>query len=438
VSAAGFSYILTATPFPSTFTVKGLPPGLKLNGRTGEISGRPTKAGLYQLRIRAINAAGISEETTAQMIIQPIETGALGTFIGSVEPNAVVNTRLGGRVDLITTVSGGYTLKLTHAGKPVTFKGVLEVPSDRIPRIRAANAKLGLNVNLSLDHATETLTGELTFSGATAAISGWKNPWNAKTNPASKQAGYYTLGLDLAASATDPLLPQGSGFASFTIGLDGRTTVKGKTADGTSFTTPGFVGSSGQLLIYKPLYKKAAGVVLGNLQLALDFFSNFEDNKISGTGHWERPALPGRLYPSGFTDVPLDIAGQLLSSSTAAGSKVLGLPAQSGDHNLLFTDGGLGAQDPSAVFTYPSTLKAIVVPNSSKTKLSINAASGAVTGSFTLDDSGVKRNVLYQGMIIRNSTTPNLLARGYFLLPQLLPNPRTSLQLSGKLKIEAP
>ena len=438
VSAAGFSYTLTATPFPSTFTVKGLPPGLKLNGRTGEISGRPTTAGIYQLRIRAINAAGISEEVTAQMIIQPIETGALGVFVGSVEPNAVVNAGLGGRLDLMTSVNGSYTLKLNHAGKPVTFKGVMEVPSDRIPRIRAVNTKLGLDVDLSLDHETETMMGMLTVAGTTAAISGWKNPWNAKTNPASKQAGYYTVGLDLAASATDPELPQGSGFASFTIGLDGRATIKGRTADGTSFATPGFVGSAGQLLVYQPLYKKKAGVIMCNLQLALDFFSNFIDNKINGTGHWERPAIPGRLYPNGFTDVSLEINGQLLSSSTAAGNKVLGLPSHSGDHNLVFTDGGLGAQDPSATFTYPSTLKPLVATNSSLTKLSINAATGAVTGSFTLDDAGVKRKVTYQGLIIRNSTSPRLLARGYFLLPQLLPNLRSSLQLSGKVAIESP
>ena len=60
---AAFSYAITASNSPTSFTAAGLPAGLSLNKTTGAISGKPTKAGTYSASLSAANIGGAGTQT---------------------------------------------------------------------------------------------------------------------------------------------------------------------------------------------------------------------------------------------------------------------------------------------------------------------------------------------------------------------------------------
>jgi uncharacterized repeat protein (TIGR03803 family) len=70
-AAAGqpFSYQITATNLPNSFSAAGLPAGLFINASTGVISGVPTISGTFAVTISAANSYGTDTETLAIVII---------------------------------------------------------------------------------------------------------------------------------------------------------------------------------------------------------------------------------------------------------------------------------------------------------------------------------------------------------------------------------
>lgn len=58
-----FSYFITGTNSPTSYSASGLPAGLTVNTATGQISGTPTSAGTSNASISATNAAGTGSAT---------------------------------------------------------------------------------------------------------------------------------------------------------------------------------------------------------------------------------------------------------------------------------------------------------------------------------------------------------------------------------------
>jgi hypothetical protein len=74
-----FSYTITATGNPTSYTATGLPPGLKLetpppSSDLGLIDGTPTTAGTYNVTITATNGAGLCSTGSATLVITIIDT----------------------------------------------------------------------------------------------------------------------------------------------------------------------------------------------------------------------------------------------------------------------------------------------------------------------------------------------------------------------------
>ena len=448
MSDGSYSYVLSAANFPATFSVSGLPKGLTWNKTTGVISGRPAASGTFVLRASATNAAGTSTTVSAPLVVQALPQGTVGTFIGWIDREASVNDDLGGRLDLTTTSTGSFTVKVTQQGKSYSATGMMDTSYGNDPQVNVSLPKPGfpdLQLALTIEGGTNSLIGTLGSGGLAAAVEGWRKVNDNQNSPASESVGYYAFALNLdLPDIGDPALPQGVGYSTVTIGLDGGVTLAGKTGDGQAIATSGFLGMDGQVLLYQSLYSHT-GSLFGQLILTLDNNLSFTGNSISGSPTWMRPTSTSRTYGDGFGPITLDVFGKYLAPASK-GYVILGLPPVSAATKLLFTEGGvsLSAINPNInAFTYTDQNKVLLPTagsplNLGKATLSLNSASGLMSGKFTLVDGSLTRTVSYQGCVVRPDSGAAK-AVSYFLLPQVPVHPETintSPILSGKVVIE--
>lgn len=428
VGTVGMSYnhTLGAINYPKAFSVGGLPAGLKLNAATGTITGRPNASGVFAIQVRATNTGGTSAVVTLPLVIKPVPTGLVGTFSGWIDRNAASNTTLGSRWSVTTTGKGTYSAKLTTGATTKSATGFL---SGSAPHVSIA--MIGQTLDLTINEQTRLVGG--THGGA--IVHGWRSVWNSATNPAQHYVGGYSVALSLGDPDDDGVIaiPQGTGFASFTIGATGSLTVAGKVADGQSFSSAASLGPNGEIAIIAPLYKNQ-GSLLGEMAVNADASGFFPGNTVNGSLTWQKPATNGKIYPEAFGPVQLDVDGAFLTNSFKSGI-VLGLPATSAV-DLLFSDGGLDASatDPDSLgIPFNDAFRFVPPITPVKHSLSVNKTTGNVTGSFTLTETAppLTRKVSFQAQIVRTADG-NTKALGYFLLPQT----DASTVLSGGVKLE--
>lgn len=411
---APYNKAITARNYPTSYSITGLPPGLSYVVGTGVISGRPRSRGTFQVKIRGANKAGVSTTVTAPLTVLPLDGNLVGSFTGLMERNASANQGLGSRLSLTTTTTGAYTVRVTTGS---TARAVTGFMDSTLPQIRTQVA--GSLLTLSLDSESHLVVG----SHGPASLTGWRQGWHALSKPATSRAGYYTFGLSLADARDDGVLtvPQGTGYAAFTLTTGGTLTIVGRTADGQGITCAGFMGPGGELLLHAPLYQNL-GSITG--LLALQSGATSADNEVSGPLTWSKPRNVSRAYGAGFALLNLDAYGRWLAPRSF-GFTALGLPA-AGPVSLWFTDAGLdlASRDPDvSALSWTDTFK-VVMPkagteaNPAGATLSINKASGAITGAFNLLDDRVSRRVVFNGLVIRGRDA-TLKAAGCFLLPQL-------------------
>jgi hypothetical protein len=423
---APFLQKLSAQNYPKTFSVTGLPKGLKLNPASGEISGIPDVSGLFILQIRASNSAGSSTLLKAPLTIRALPKNIVGSFGGILQRSPALNQNLGGMFSLSVTSSGFYTFKLSSALNSVSKSNAASAftATGRLapsaPHIAISLA--GQPLSLSINPASGAISGSL---GA-ASLSGWRAAWNATSNPAENLVGYYSFAIDL----NDPLddgkteIPQGSGFATASVSNSGAMTLVGKTADGEPVTSSPLLGANGEFWLYSPLYKNL-GTLQGSLTLTEDPAGLFSGNSIAGLLTWSKPTTTSRAYAA-FDPLNLKAEGAYLAPASK-GNPALGLP-DTGSVSLRFTDGGLADSDtdPDMNFTYTDEDK-VVMPvgtlnNPGQVALSLNPSSGALSGTFTLLETTpapfTRSKVPFQAQVVR-LTNGQVKAAGFFLLPQV-------------------
>jgi len=144
-------------------------------------------------------AATATKDFTIAIVTPSVPNGALGTFIGLIDRQSTVNGNLGGRIDLSTSITGGF-LRKSHPGRESAFvqRKAQHLGTGSQISVLVANGILpSFALALSFDGTTNTFNGTLGTSGTSAPVNGWRRIWNKKTNPATTRAGYYTFGLDL-------------------------------------------------------------------------------------------------------------------------------------------------------------------------------------------------------------------------------------------------
>ena len=134
-----FSYQITATNDPSSYTVTGLPPGLNVDQFSGFISGVPTSDGPFDLALTAYNSGG-NGKATLKLTILPV-------------PPVVTSSRTaGGQVGI------PFTYQITADNAPTSFD--------------ASNLPPGLAVDAASGIISGTPTKAGTFASTMSAING--------------------------------------------------------------------------------------------------------------------------------------------------------------------------------------------------------------------------------------------------------------------------
>lgn len=435
---------------PSKFVATGLPRGLKINPLTGEIFGAPTVDGTFNVKVTASNPSGTGVSVTSPMVIQKIPEGAVGTFLGLLGRSAL-NDDLGGRLELTTTKGGTYSGKLLLGAISLPFSGgKLNIGMGRndpnVVLIKRPRPKSPLQLTWTVDPDNNVITGGLVEdtadAGSNCAVTeGWRRVWTT-TMLADAFVGQYNFTLEnLGYAPGDLTQPGGIGYGSFKIASakTGTLTITGRLADDTAFTMNTFVGPTGQVGLYVPLYT-AKGSVFGKTVVAsLGVAPQYADSSVNGTFSWLKKPQPlkVRAYTDGFGPIDLTAAG-LKYVQPPPTANVLSTSVFTAD--LQFVADGLSAAalNPNAT-AFPLSLKnvATLTGHPAKTSLKIVASTGLFSGSFTLVDYTpvkVTRVVPYKGIIIRNSAGVGMGA-GYSVVPQLSPSPPPSY--SGSVELGA-
>ncbi|MDF2442501.1 MAG: hypothetical protein JWR01_704 [Subtercola sp.] len=103
-----YSYQLTANVSPATFSVGGLPAGLRFDSSTARITGRPTAAGSFTVRLEAFGAM-VSDTSSVRYDDLVVEAA-------TIVPAAITSPPFGA-----ATVGSPYLFQLTSNVSPVTY-----------------------------------------------------------------------------------------------------------------------------------------------------------------------------------------------------------------------------------------------------------------------------------------------------------------------------
>jgi hypothetical protein len=449
---------------PQRWRITGLPPGMTYDPATGTISGRATKPGVYLVKAVASNVAGSAPTLQFLIAVEAFPAGSIGQFVGQIAAGTAATDDLGGRMELSTTSTGGFTGSVWIHGVRYPISGSLNTdPLANAAAAPSAKSRATVNINrgatlpmmqlsIVLDPATNGLSGTLgpVIPPATTptvasqvAITGWRNVWNSQ-NLASTRTGRKHIRLAIPeASLNDPAVPQGDGFASLTISPTGGTTFSGRLADGSLISFSSVLGPTGQVQLFQLPYG-INGSLLGVLAVAEN------TGIVTGTARWYKrdlgPASSETNYKEGFGPLDLAATGRAYTAPVT-GSIVVGFPNLADNARLTLSPLRLAAsgtelEDSASSIFRINVDHSVSLPPAAATitfsELRISPSAGTFTGKVSLTDSleNVTREASFSGMFIPNGTAGQTgFGHGYLLLPHL-PGTAADGQLSARVFIE--
>ena len=426
---------------PTSYFATNVPKGLKLDSKTGVISGRPLVTGQFNITLTASNSLGSDTSGPYLVNITGFPDGLGGTYIGAVDRQpAVLGGNLGGRFEMTVSTTGAVSGKLYLGAQTLSTTGVIEVPANfptdpatAMFTVVRTGGLTPLILGFELQGDNYLVNGYISDSINDITFDGWRQIWSKTTTPAGDYLGLYNavVGLDIGSPLVgDDSIPQGAGYLTFTVAADGKLSIKGKTADGEGITGSTVMGPAGEVFVFTPLYKtKEKGSLVGEFDVEIESAATTSDNMLLGAATQSRPADPAaaqKTYRAGFEPYDLIITGGRYDAP-AAGFVALGL-AENGTAELDFSEGGL-TSDPSVTVTIQAASKVVVNgANPGTVKLTIAAATGIFTGSFVQSGKTAK----FEGIIAPDNG--DLTGLGSFLLSDAA-NTRV---LSGLVELAVP
>lgn len=407
---APVNYQVVNTGAPALkWTASGLPPGLKIDAKTGIISGIPTAAEEYdQVWITATNAAGTSTSVALILNVLPFPQAATGSFAGLVDRTGTATGGLGARVSLTTTSKATYTGKIEIGKSSYAIKGVMDF-SNADPQGTATfkHAGADLVLGFTLDSTTGVLAGTLP-GGATLE--------GARALTSTSLTGPHNFAANVQGGATADV-PEGATFGSVRVSASAIAAVTGVAADGTAYTSSGPLLEDGAFLVYQGLYK-VPGSILGKATISAN-----AARSVSGELTWSKPSQgSGNLYATGWAS-PLTLTVRGGKYRPAAGATLpmnLAPGATTNNARAILSKGGIGtlATDPlNLPFRISSTTAfAIASPH----KLTFKNDTGLVTGTVVIGTGAAKKSLPVQALLVPDETTADPFdsrGEGFFLAP---------------------
>ncbi|MFO1439328.1 MAG: S8 family serine peptidase [Verrucomicrobiaceae bacterium] len=156
---SAFSYQITATNNPQTFTASGLPDGLSLSS-SGLIQGTPTQQGTFNITLGATNFLGTGTDTLVLTIGPRLPTPPVIT--SSLTAQAVLNVSFNYQITA-TNLPTGYAATNLPAGLTVNSTGL-------ISGIPTATGTFSVALSASNADGTDSKTLQLTVNSAASLI----------------------------------------------------------------------------------------------------------------------------------------------------------------------------------------------------------------------------------------------------------------------------
>lgn len=442
------------TKTPTRFVIRGLPRGLTFDRTTGLIRGRPLVAGTFdRIMITPSNAKGAGPSVAAVLEVVDLPAGTVGSYVGLIGKNPVVNGNLGGVLTMSVTRTGVVSGSIRAGAEVRPFRTVLDtLAAGGDPTLSATVRRLGgrpsFQLELTVRPATSGLEGSVGVDGFMdlADVDG-----HACLPAGPERLGRHTVTLELADNNDVGVeaIPQGVGFLSFVVAPRGNLRVTGRTADGAPVTSVTHLGPMGEVYVFG-LQHRNTGSLHGLMTMAAD-----STHTLGGTLRWEKGLqanLRERNYRLGFGPLELQVLGGLYERPADNSQPVMGLPLTEGNAKLTFTEGGVSSAvvSPDIIFTLTNRVAGAMPTvasgnNPNRVTCQVNRNTGLISGRFVLNNQvpsgrNLPRVVIFQGVVAFDGT--GLTGGGYFLLPKL---PATAEELpagtdilSGALLLSAP
>lgn len=352
-----------------------------------------------------------------------------GSYFGLADaaPGTAPEHARAGRLTVTVAKPGFFTGRLTLGGVNHPLKGTFNNDGEALfgrsgaalPLARHGLQPLSLRLRFSAVSGDGRILGTISDAGQPIAIlSADRAIYDRKTNPmlawivdGQGNKGRFTAAFSALEAPNGGLesdaFPQGDGWASLRIGLDGTARLAGQLADGTALTMYSRLTEGNRVAFHAPLYR-GKGSLSGRAR-----YQNLETSDANGSQFlWFRPAQlqprPAPLYPNGWPGgIHVDLEA---SRFVASAVPYLSAPTPAdADANLLLTFDDL----PQKAASLDSKNKITLAARPDAHRLAaVLTTTGRWTGTF-LHPGDLKKKS-FQGVILQKSNR----ATGFYLGPQ--------------------
>lgn len=391
----------------------------------------PSASGKTTVSVVATDSDGASSATKTCEIAVTSYSDALGTYSGlALAPNsASASAAQTGAISVTFAPGGRMTGSLTLGGTKYAFKGFAlndgkvrfgTVPSTTTLPLKRKGGLSTLQLGLTLDVSigAGALTGSITDGAAVySAISAELVPYDKKTNPApATLVSAYTLTFPARTSVQqgglpEASFPQGDGAGTMQIVSTGKITLKATLADGSKISLSSALSKQGNAALYSVTDRKQ-GAIAGTIHIE----TNAGVSDAAGLDlRWFKPALAkAKTYPAGWaTGIGVDFIGSKFAPTkgTSIFPSLKPVDLTLGNATFATLGGEISSPLGKALNIDDRNRVTVVTSADDKLKLTLNAKTGLITGSFIHPTTN--KSVKLNGAVLQTPAT----ASGFFLSP---------------------